>query len=52
MSKLLPLAAFSAKWFISFSPHLAFLEVSLGRSQWPRGLRRTSAAARLLRSYV
>ena len=32
MSKPLPLAAFSAKWFISFSQHLAFLEVVLETS--------------------
>ena len=31
---------------------ICFGELSESRSQWPRGLRRRSAAARLLRSWV
>ena len=49
-------------WCVHFSPKLSFLTVSplifredsplWCRSQWPRGLRRRSAATRLLRSWV
>ena len=41
-----------AKGASNEAPHFVYLTVSLCRSQWPRGLRLRSAAARLLRSWV
>jgi len=38
--------------FFSQILHLLLIIIRMGRSQWPRGLRRRSAAARLLRSWV